>query len=508
MKGFFTYLWVFSVSIALVSCHHHNEEGHDHNHEHAHDECCEHDHEAKLQLIAYGNQWEVYAEVQPLAVNESSEILAHFTFLENFKPRTAGNVVAIFEQNGKRLSQTASEPVSPGIYRFAITPKAEGSGILYFLLDADTLSVQTVTVFENAHEAMHEAAEHQVKSSNAVTFTKEQSWKVDFSTAVCRVEPFGQVIKTVAQVLPSQGDEQMVIAKTSGIVLFTTDAVPGKTVSRGMRLGSVESGRMIDNNLSVRFQEATSVYERAKAEYERKKELAKSRIVSDKELVEAKTDYDRATAVYNNYRANFTGGSAAVNSPIQGFIKQIFIENGQYVEAGQAIASVSQNKNISIRADVQAKYYPQLNHIKSAVFKMNGSKNTYALEELNGKLLSYGKSADIDNPLIPVIFQVNNTVDFVTGSLIDVYIKFQSENSVVSIPNEALIEEMGNYFVFVQLTPELFEKTEVVPGSTDGRYTEIVSGLTGRERVVAKGAILVKLAQASGKLDAHSGHHH
>jgi hypothetical protein len=38
--------------------------------------------------------------------------------------------------------------------------------------------------------------------------------------------------------------------------------------------------------------------------------------------------------------------------------------------------------------------------------------------------------------------------------------------------------------------------------------TEIKTGLNSGERVVTKGAILIKLAQATGTLDAHSGHVH
>ena len=62
--------------------------------------------------------------------------------------------------------------------------------------------------------------------------------------------------------------------------------------------------------------------------------------------------------------------------------------------------------------------------------------------------------------------------------------------------------------MLVQLTPELFEKREVVIGATDGLNTEIINGLTDNERVVAEGAILVKLSQASGALDPHAGHVH
>jgi hypothetical protein len=91
---------------------------------------------------------------------------------------------------------------------------------------------------------------------------------------------------------------------------------------------------------------------------------------------------------------------------------------------------------------------------------------------------------------------------------VDLYIKTQSDNPMLTVANGALIEEMGNFFVFVQLTPELFEKREIQKGATDGYRTAVLGGLKAGERVVAKGAVLVKLAQASGALDPHAGHVH
>jgi hypothetical protein len=70
------------------------------------------------------------------------------------------------------------------------------------------------------------------------------------------------------------------------------------------------------------------------------------------------------------------------------------------------------------------------------------------------------------------------------------------------------MEEQGYYSVFVQLTPELFEKRGVTIGSTDGIRTEIKNGLAEGERIVTRGALLVKLAAVSNSLDPHAGHVH
>lgn len=485
------------ASCLFVGCHSHHDEAHEH----------EHEHEAVLQLTGYSDHWEVYAEADPMIAGKEGCVLAHFTRLEDFKPLTKGPVTLVFTVAGKSVRVTADSLEQPGIIDFDVTAPAVGTGTLTFYVEGDTVIIRDVPVCKD-EEAAHETAEaREVKSANGVTFTKEQSWKVDFATDLCRSEPFGQVIKAMAQINSSQGDEQIITAKSSGIVLVSnSNVLVGQAVSSGQALFTVESGELADNNLAVRVQEAASEYSRAKSEYERKKELAKDKIVSESDLNRAKSEFETAEAAYNNYRRNFSNGKTSLRSPMGGFIKQIFVQNGQYVEAGQPVVSVSKNKNLLIQANVQPKYYALLSNIATANFNINGT--VYSLEDLQGKVVSYGHSTDASNPQIPVIFQISNTVDLLPGAYVDTYIRTQSETPAVTVPKSALVEEMGSFFVFVQLTPELFEKREVETGVTDGIRTEIRSGLQGGERVVSRGAILVKLAQASGKLDPHAGHHH
>ncbi|MBQ5622062.1 MAG: efflux transporter periplasmic adaptor subunit, partial [Bacteroidaceae bacterium] len=144
----------------------------------------------------------------------------------------------------------------------------------------------------------------------------------------------------------------------------------------------------------------------------------------------------------------------------------------------------------------------------SANFRQTNSNKTYTLEELDGRLISYGKTISADNPLLPVVYQIKNNADFLPGTFVELYIKTTGTEENITVPNTALVEEMGNYFVYVQLTPEYFEKREVKAGTTDGKRTAILNGIKTGERIVSKGAILVKLAQTTNTLDAHAGHVH
>jgi len=265
---------------------------------------------------------------------------------------------------------------------------------------------------------------------------------------------------------------------------------------------------MADNNISVKYAEAKSNNETASANYERAVELAKDKIVSAKDLQSAKNQYENSKAIYENLRENFSTSGQFVTSSTNGFVKQVFVKNGSYVEAGQAMITISQNETFHLYADVPQRYATILANVQSANIRNIYNQQTYNFEQLNGKVLSYGKAANSDNFLIPIILQIDNNGNLIDGSFVELYLKTLSNEKALTIPNTSLLEEQGSFFVWVQVTPELFEKREVHIGSRDGICTEIMKGITANERIVSLGAMLIKLAQATGSLDAHSGHVH
>jgi RND family efflux transporter MFP subunit len=473
----------------------------------------DHDEEIKIKLTAYSNEFELFAEADPFIAGESSGILSHLSHLPDFRALENGSVTIRLIIDNKEVSQTLDKPTRKGIYKFELKPEIKGSGKLIYDININNNQYQLIApdimVYSNEDEADQAAESIVTSQTNTVVFTKEQSWKIEFSTGLPIIEPFGQVIKTSALVESSSGDEMIISAKTSGMVMFSENPVSdGMDINAGQVLFAISGSGMADNNLSVRYQEAQSNYERTRLEYERKKELAKDKIVSDKELLAAKNEFDNAKAVFEMLNRDFSDGGQIVKSPMTGFVKHLYVTNGQYVEAGQPVVSVSKNKTLILKADVQQKYAPVLGSITAANIRTVNDNRTYTLQELNGKILSFGKSANEGNYLIPVSIRVDNPGNFIPGSYVELYLKTITNTEALTIPNSALMEDQGNYFVFVQVNPELFEKREVRPGSTDGLRTEIIRGLNSGERIITTGAILVKLAQATGTLDAHSGHVH
>lgn len=492
----------------------HDHSGHDHPHTEQKDAHSGHDHgDVKLQFTAYSNEFEVFAEADPLVVGKKTTILAHFSHLPNFTALEAGEVTAKILVNGKISEQTLKRPRKKGIYRFRIKAEHAGKAEILFVIKTKEgqfeVKVPNLKVYKNGHNAIHAAEAVELPSVNTVVFTKEQSWRIDFATEQAKQEPFGQVIKTSALIQSAQGDEVFLTAKASGIVILSdNDVLEGEAVRNGQVLFSISGSGLADDNSTIKFVEAKNEYERAKVEYNRHQELAKEKIVSEKELLDAKNQYDNAKINFESLSKHFNTSGQKVTSSMNGFITQVFVQNGQHVEAGQAVLKISQNKTMRLSADVQQKYAHILGTAYSANIRTLYNNQTYSLGELNGKILSYGKNTNSDNYLVPISLQIDNNGSFVSGGFVELFLKTMSNTNAITIPNSALLEEQGSFFVFVQATPELFEKREIKIGATDGLRTEILKGISSHERVVSEGAVLIKLSQASGALDPHAGHVH
>jgi len=349
-----------------------------------------------------------------------------------------------------------------------------------------------------AGEEVHSA------TSDAIYFSRRQQEKIAFAAELPLIGLFGQMIKTTAQVQSSLSDETIISARISGIVLFSgNNLTEGRNVNAGQSLFTVSGAGLAENNSNVRFTEAQTNFRKAEADYNRAQELIKEKIISEKEFLQIKTDYETAQAVYDNLSRNFSRGGQNVSAQFAGYLKQVYVENGQFVEEGQPLALVSKNKSLILKADVSPRYAGLLPFLSSATIR-GGDKITYSLEELNGKFLSFGKSLIQDNYSIPVSLQIDNKAGFLPGAFVEINLKTQSEKPAMTLPVSALTEEQGVFFVYVQLNPEAFEKREVKLGLSDGIRTEIIAGLDKTEQVVTQGAMSVKLAQATGVLDAHA----
>ena len=359
------------------------------------------------------------------------------------------------------------------------------------------------------HDHERENLDHQHEGeaghpAGEIVFTKEQAAETDF--ALHKVEPttFYEVIPASGQILAAQGDEATVVATVSGVVSFSSKKLSeGASVSRGENLFYISSKNIAEGDYTARTRAA---FAQAKAAYERAEELVKDKIISQSEYEQAKLNYQNAKTAQEAVANKTTAKGRGVGAPIGGFIKNIAVSEGQFVEVGQLLATISQNRRLKLKTEVSQRYHGALPTISSANFKTSYDDKTYSLKDLGGRLVSVGKASDGASAYIPVTFEFDNKGGIVSGSFVEVFLISSPKPNTLTVPVTALIEEQGNYSVFVQIDEDGYRKQEVKLGASDGKNIQILAGLEPGDNVVSRGAYRVKMASFSGAIP--HGHQH
>ena len=364
---------------------------------------------------------------------------------------------------------------------------------------------------EHAHETPEEHAAHaheapeQDKHSDEIIFTKEQAARTTFKVEEVKPSTFNQVIKATGQILPAPGDEAMAVATSNGIVSFASGRLTeGVEVEKNQILFYIASSHIGEGDY---YTKVKTSYETAKANYERAESLIKDKIISQKEFEAARLEYNNAKTAYDAVSSNRTAKGIGVTAPIRGHVKNIEVREGEYVTTGQPLAAISQNSRLVLRAEVSEKYYNALSHIRTANFKTPYDNKVYSLSELNGKLISHGRTSGEDTFYVPVSFEFDNKGDIIPGSLVEIYLISKPMENALAIPVSALTNELGTFYVYVQVDEEGYRKQEVTLGANNGKEVQVLKGLRFGDRVVTQGAYQVKMASASGAIPGHSHSH-
>lgn len=381
------------------------------------------------------------------------------------------------------------------------------------LLSITALAVMLFSACSKSHESHdhdHEGDEHAAVSTedhqhaaDEIEFSAEQAHAAGVEVTTLQPTDFSEVIEVSGQVLPASGAEATVTATMAGIARFAGSALTeGQAVSAGQALFVVNGKPMANGNPAA---VAQSEAKAARLALDRAEKLSAEKIISQRELEEARQRYEAAVATAQSL--GNAAQSRSISAPIGGYLKTLLVRPGDYVSAGQALALVTQSKRVQLRADVPERYFGMLPRISTANFRMayDESDKVYSLSQLGGRLVSKGRASSTGDAFVPIIFEFNNQGSIVSGSFAQVFLQGSVRHGVLAIPSEAITESQGIYFVYVQLHADSYRRVEVTLGSSDGLRTEIRSGLRPGDKVVTRGATLVRLAaNATAVPEGHS----
>ena len=375
-------------------------------------------------------------------------------------------------------------------------------------------SALALFLFSACHDHKHDhAAEghdhetemtHEHTHSDEIVLHEEKAEAAGVKVTTVTPKTFNQVITTSGYIQAAQNDETTVVATVAGIVSFQSPVTDGMSVRQGMPLITLSSKDMLDGNP---VQRAKVDYEVALKDFERAQKLFESRIISEKEYNNIHQVYEKARISYEAVASNQTARGQVMKAPMNGYVKTCLVNEGDYVTVGQPLISITQNRKLFLRAEVSERYYKYLRNITTANIQTPYDDQVYRLQELNGRVLSFGKAAGNNSYYIPITFEFDNRGEILPGSYVTVYLLSSPMENVIALPRTALTEEQGLYFVYLQLDAECYKKQEVTLGADTGWEVQILSGLHAGDKVVTEGSYQVKLAGATNAIPAHSHEH-
>lgn len=345
---------------------------------------------------------------------------------------------------------------------------------------------------------------HDEHEEGLIEFTAAKQKNAGIETEVAKAGNFHGVLTTGGRILSATGDEKIVSATGSGIVRFSRDLTDGMQVAAGSPLFSISAAEMADEGQSG---QAVVAVDGAKREYERAKKLAEERLITEKELQEARVNYEMAQKAASAIGRTKSRSGVSISAPMTGYVKEIMVRPGAYVAAGDPLMVITQNKNLYLRAEVPERHYAELARVVSANFKPSYSDVVYSVADLGGRKVGSSSTTGSSSRMIPVTFEFPNSAGLLAGAYAEVSLLLGNREGILTVPKSALIEDQGVFHVFVKHDKEHFEKREVKIGSSDGLRCEILSGLKDGDEVVSKGAMKLKLASATTAIPAHSHNH-
>ncbi|MFW2343491.1 efflux RND transporter periplasmic adaptor subunit [Brevundimonas sp.] len=276
---------------------------------------------------------------------------------------------------------------------------------------------------------------------------------------------------------------------------------PGQSVRAGQPLAILVSGDAA--TLRAEADAATASADAARRAYERDRNLEEAGVVArqDVETSRAQSLSSDAAARASRARVAAAGspsasGRLSVTSPISGVVTSVQVGPGGFAAQGGVIAEVTNPARVEIVFNAPPALAAQV-RAGSAV-RVQGPAG-----EFDAVVTGVAAGAGAESGATVIRARPTGGVLPPAGSAVSGTVVTGGAVSGLTVPSDAIQTVEGASVVFVR-TAEGFRAVPVLAGRQAGDRTEILSGLTGAERIAGANAFLLKAELAKG--EAEHGH--
>jgi membrane fusion protein, multidrug efflux system len=249
----------------------------------------------------------------------------------------------------------------------------------------------------------------------------------------------------------------------------------GQRVKRGQVLVELDSAQA-----RADLAEAEAARTESTSQFNRSRELASTRAVSESQLEQLEAQMKANTARVAAARARLE--DTVIRAPFDGRVGLRRVSVGSLVNPGTVITTLDDTSVIKVDFQIPENFLGSLREGLTVV----GLASAFPGREFAGKVGSVDSRVDAVTRSVTVRALMPNSDNLLKpGMFLNVRIA-RDERDAMIIPEAALVPEQSRQFVFVA-TDGQAERREVQIGTREPGRVEIVAGLEPGERVVVEG---------------------
>ena len=330
-----------------------------------------------------------------------------------------------------------------------------------------------ITACTKKMQESHEG--HGKENADMLTLNEQQRLVVNLQTDSAQIKKLSEETTLIGTAKVDERAINIVSARVKGRLDMLFVRNPGTYVKTGDPLYSIYSEELLayENEYLLAIQEnklATT-----------QKELTRRMVESARRRLELWT---LTTKQINELeRPGKISSLITFYSNRSGYLSELLVREGEYVEAGTALFQLANLSSLWIEAQF---YSGEINYLSQNP-SLEIEFEAFPGERIRGEV-EYDNPRLEDNTKINLVrIRVDNKQSkYKPGMMAYVFLK-RNEKQTLVIPKSALLVE-NNIIVWVETPDGMFKQQMVTIGMQNKREVEILSGLSPGDRVVTRGA--------------------
>ena len=352
-----------------------------------------------------------------------------------------------------------------------------------------------IVLFSCEKKVNTEAAEKNDANPNTVVLTENQIKNASITMGYYEEQKISSFI-TASGKLEAPPQNLATISTPFAGFIKSTDLLQGMQVKKGQMVVELQHPDYI--MLQENYLELVSQIEFLEAEYFRQQELAKDNINAQKSLQSAKSAYMMAKAKAEGLRARLKlmnlditriengelSPSIQLFSPFDGFVTEVNVNLGKYVNPNDAIAKIVDTKHLHVELKIFEKDLFKLKKGQNVSVNLNGDQATR-----KAKVYLIGKEIAPDRSITIHCHLEKEGEELLPGMFLTAQIETNPEKVPV-LPESAIVKFEGDSFLFLEESAGKYQMVQVKTGANENGMVQVYfpENITMQTKLVLTGA--------------------